>query len=66
MKHQLDAPIVRQWDIKKISKGKNTFWYGFKERLAASTKSQYIVGRLTSGNLHDGKTTNPLFKKSKS
>lgn len=62
-----DAPIAPQWGIKKNSKGKNTFWYGFKGHLAVSTKSQYIVSRLmTSGNLHDSKAAIPLLKKAES
>ncbi|MFJ8091114.1 transposase [Lysinibacillus sp. NPDC095746] len=56
-------PIEPNWGIKKNSDGKNTFWFGFKGHLVVTTKSQYIASRLmTSGNLSDSKTANPLLK----
>jgi len=59
-----DAPIEPNWDIKKNSDGKNTFWFGFKGHLAVTTKSQYIIGSLmTSANLSDSKAAIPLLKK---
>ncbi|WP_339287861.1 transposase [Ureibacillus sp. FSL K6-0786] len=43
-----DVPIEPKWGVKKNSKGKNTFWFGYKAHLAVSTKSQYIITRLMS------------------
>ncbi|UPW83802.1 transposase [Lysinibacillus sp. Ag94] len=57
-------PIEPNWGIKKNSDGKNTFWFGFKEHLVVTTKSQYIASRLmTSGNLSDSNAAIPLLKK---
>lgn len=59
-----DVPIEPKWGVKKNSKGKNTFWFGYKAHLAVSTKSQYIITRLmSSGNLSDCKAAIPLLKK---
>ncbi len=60
-----DVPIEPKWGVKKNSKGKNTFWFGYKAHLAVSTKSQYIITRLmSSGNLSDCKAAIPLLKNS--
>lgn len=36
-------PSYPSWGVKKNSKGKNYFWFGYKGSLAVSTKSQYII-----------------------
>lgn len=36
-------PTYASWGVKKNSKGKNDFWFGYKGTLAVSTKSQYIL-----------------------
>jgi transposase len=60
---QYEMPLDPQWGIKKNSKEKNVFWYGFKGHLAVGTQSQYIFGSLlSSGNLNDGKAAIPLLK----
>lgn len=69
---QLDVPletlrsqmlIEPAWGVKKNSKGKNVFWYGFKGHLAVGTKSQYILQSImSSGSLNDGKAAIPLLK----
>lgn len=41
------------WDVKKNSDGKSTFWYGFKGHLVVSTKSKHIVGRIMPCNLRN-------------
>jgi transposase len=47
-----DIPPNTEWGVKKNSKGKNVFWYGYKAHLAVGTKSQYILQSLfSSGNL---------------
>ncbi|MDQ0338036.1 hypothetical protein J2S00_000819 [Caldalkalibacillus uzonensis] len=49
--------------MKKNSKGKNEFWFGFKGPFAVGTQSQYIFQSiLSSGNLNDGKAAIPLLK----
>ncbi|MBP1997102.1 transposase [Paenibacillus eucommiae] len=56
-------PLDPQWGIKRNSKGKNVFWYGYKGHLAVGTQSQYILGALlSSGSLNDGKAAIPLLK----
>src|SRR5699024_3642583 len=58
-----DVPRAPQWGVKKNSKGKNEFWYGYKAHLAVSASSQYILQSLvSSGNLNDGKAAIPLLK----
>ncbi len=58
-----DVPIEPKWGVKKNSKGKNTFWFGYKAHLAVGTKSQYIFQSLfSSGNMNDGKAAIPLLK----
>ena len=41
-----DIPTYPKWEVKKNSKRKNVFWFGFKCHLAGGTKSQYIVQSL--------------------
>ena len=36
-------PTYPAWGVKKNSKGKNDFWFGYKGTLAVSTKNQYIL-----------------------
>lgn len=36
-------PTYPAWGVKKNSKGKNNFWFGYKGTLAVSTQSQYIL-----------------------
>jgi len=56
-------PQVPRWGIKKNSKGKNVFWFGFKGHLLVDCKSQYILSSLlSSGNVHDSKLAIPLLK----
>lgn len=56
-------PLDPKWGIKKNSKGKNVFWFGYKGHFAVGTQSQYILGSmLSSGNLNDGKAAIPLLK----
>lgn len=58
-----EMPMAPKWGVKKNSKGKNVFWYGYKGHLAVDSQSQYIVkGFLTSGNINDGKLAIPLMK----
>ena len=55
---ELEAQIPQspQWGIKKNSKGKNVFWYGFKGHLLVDCKGQYILSSiLSSGNVNDEK-----------
>ncbi|MEC0665474.1 IS1182 family transposase [Priestia flexa] len=57
------VPLDPKWGIKKNSKGKNVFWFGYKGHFAVGTKSQYILQSLfSSGNLTDGKAAIPLLK----
>jgi transposase len=58
-----EDPLEPNWDIKKNSEGKNTFWFGFKAHLTVGTSSQYILQSLmTSASLNDGKAAIPLLK----
>jgi transposase len=58
-----EVPIEPAWGVKKNSKGKNEFWYGYKAHLAVGSKSQYILQSImSSGNLNDGKAAIPLLK----
>lgn len=58
-----EMPQDPHWGVKKNSKGKNVFWYGYKGHLVVGAKSQYILGSvLFSGNLNDGKAAIPLLK----
>lgn len=51
------------WSIKKNSKGKNQFWFGYNLHLAVSTTSQYIVGSLlSSAFVSDSAVAIPLLK----
>src|SRR5690625_3222904 len=57
------VPQDPKWGIKKNSKGKNVYWYGFKGHLAVGASSQYILQSLfSSGSLNDGKAAIPLLK----
>ncbi|AQY52285.1 hypothetical protein UE46_15515 [Listeria weihenstephanensis] len=51
------------WSIKKNSKGKNMFWFGYKLHLAVSTTTQYIVGSLLSAAfVSDSSVAIPLLR----
>ncbi len=41
-------PTYPSWGVKKNSKGKNTYWFGYKATLAVTTQSQYILQMLIS------------------
>ncbi|QKY71361.1 IS1182 family transposase [Lentibacillus sp. CBA3610] len=58
-----EVPRDPQWGVKKNSKGKNEFWFGYKGHLAVGASSQYILQSLfSSANLNDGKAAIPLLK----
>ncbi|EUJ31967.1 transposase, partial [Listeria cornellensis] len=57
-------PSNPTWSIKKNSKGKNMFWFGYKLHLAVSTTTQYIVGSLlSSAFVSDSSIAIPLLRK---
>jgi transposase len=40
---RLSVLLDPKWGVKKNSKGKNTFWFGYKGHLSVGTQSQYIL-----------------------
>jgi transposase len=57
------VPLAPKWGVKKNSKGKNAYWFGFKGHFAVGTESQYIIQSFfSSGSLNDGKAAIPLLK----
>ncbi|MGM0110168.1 transposase [Enterococcus sp. DIV0187] len=57
-------PIYASWGVKKNSKGKNDYWFGYKGHFAVSSQSQYLLSALTtSAFVADLSVAIPLFRK---